>query len=76
MGTLWMTILGLFSGIVSLVNKALDFFKTSSLINRGKVMEQAEQAKREAELERETTKIILENRTKEDTIKRMDEGSF
>ena len=76
MGTLWMTILGLFSGIVSLVNKALDFFKTSSLINRGKVLEQAEQAKREAELERETTKIILENRTKEDTIKRMDEGSF
>ncbi len=76
MSSLWSIVLGLFSGVVKLFNKALDYVKSMELINQGKKLEQAENAKREAEFQRKTSEILTQERTKEETTKKLEDGTF
>ena len=73
---IWLTVLGLVGGIVRGFNKVLDWFKEIKWTNVGKELEQAEAAKHEAEVIRETSEIIAEDRTREETVKRMEDGTF
>jgi hypothetical protein len=76
MSGIWLTILGFVNGAISLFNKALDWVKELKFVNYGRELQQAEDAKREAQITRETSEILAEDRTKEQTAKRMDEGTF
>lgn len=76
MGSIWLTILGLFNGVVSAFNKVLEWFKEAKWTNIGKSLEQAEIAKQEAEATRVSSEIIAEERTREQTAKRMEDGTF
>ena len=73
---LFTTILGLFSGLSSLLGKALEFVKYKALVSWGKEQHAAELAKEEIEINRKQTEILNEDRTKSDVIKRMENGTF
>ena len=76
MSSIWITVVGLVNGVVKLFNGLLDYFKELKWVNIGKSLNQAEIAKEEAQITRETSEIINEDRTKEDTANRMDDGTF
>jgi hypothetical protein len=73
---MWATLLGLFSGIISIFGRVLEYFKEERLVNQGKASEQAERAKEEILINRETTEILSQERTEEETIKRLESGTF
>jgi hypothetical protein len=75
-GGIWVTILGLLSGLVSVLSKVFEQLKTTELINQGKSLQQAEIAKDELEKSREQNEILVQDRTKEDVVKRLDDGTF
>lgn len=72
----WEIIVGFATGVLKTLSRVLDMIKTKANINTGRVIEQAEQAKEETEVNRQQTKILMEERTKEDTIKKMENGTF
>jgi len=76
MEKLWAVILGAVNGVIRFFNGILDWFRETNWISQGKALEQAEAAKREAQLTRETSEILSEDRTKEDTTKRLEDGTF
>ena len=69
-------ILGFFSGAFKVFGKVIDIFKTKRDVNQGRILEQAEQAKRENELIRKETEILTENRTKDIVVKKLEKGTF
>lgn len=69
-------ILGFFSGAFKAFGRILDMLRTKRDINRGRILEQAEQAKRENELMRKETEVLTERRNKDDTIKKLKKGTF
>ena len=73
---MWATILGLLSGLVSVFSKVMDHLKTQDMINQGKALQQAEIAKDEIEKSREQNEILTQDRTKEDVVKRLNDGTF
>lgn len=72
----WEIIVGFATGVLKTLSRVLDMIKTKANINTGRVIEQAEQAKEETEVNRQQTEILMEERTKEDTIKKMENGTF
>jgi hypothetical protein len=73
---IWVAVLGLFSGIVQIFAKVLEQLKTNELINQGKELQQAEIAKEEIETSRQQTEILTKDQTREETIKKLEDGSF
>ena len=73
---IWVTILGLLSGLVSIFSKVMEDLKKEELKNQGKIEQQAEIAKDEVEKTREQTEILTQDRTREDVVKRLDDGTF
>lgn len=69
-------IVGFASGFFKSLVRVLDMLKAKANINTGKALEQAEQAKQEAELNRKQTEILVQNRTKDETIKKLENGTF
>mgnify|MGYP003346981954 CR=1 FL=1 len=69
-------ILGFFSGAFKAFGRVLDMLRTKRDVNQGRVLEQAEQAKRENELMRKETEVLTENRTKDDVAKKLESGTF
>lgn len=76
MGGIWVTILGLLSGLVSIFSKVMEDLKKQDLKNQGKIEQQAEIAKDELEKSREQNEILVQDRTREDVAKRLDDGTF
>lgn len=70
------TILGFLSSLSQIISKVLDYFREKNLINQGKALQQAEIAKDEININREQTEILSQDRTKEETIKRLEDGTF
>ena len=70
------TILGFLNGLFSFGSKILEYIKANELINRGKADQQADIAKDEIIINREQTAILTKEVTKEDTIKKMKDGTF
>lgn len=75
-GGIWVTILGLLSGLVSIFSKVMEDLKKQDLKNQGKIEQQAEIAKDELEKSREQNEILVQDRTKEDVVKRLEDGTF
>jgi uncharacterized membrane-anchored protein YhcB (DUF1043 family) len=75
-GGIWVTILGLLSGLVSVFSKVMEELKKQDLKNQGKIEQQAEIAKDELEKTREQNEILVQDRTKEDVVKRLEDGTF
>jgi len=73
---MWATILGLLSGLVSVFSKVMEHLKTQEMINQGKALQQAEIAKDEIDKSREQNEILTQDRTKEDVVKRLNDGTF
>ena len=69
-------ILGFFSGAFKAFGRVLDMLRTKRDVNQGRVLEQAEQAKRENELMRKETEVLIEKRNKDDTIEKLKKGTF
>jgi len=73
----WLSvILGLLSGVVQGLLKVFDAIKTQELINQGRTLEQADRAKDEIEINRQQTEILAQNQSKEETIKKLEDGTF
>ena len=73
---IWVTILGLLSGLVSVFSKVMENLRNQELKNQGKIEQQAEIAKDELEKSREQNEILVQDRTKEDVVKRLEDGTF
>lgn len=70
------TIIGLFGGFFSFFGKIFDYWKSTELINQGKVLSQAELAKDEININRQQTEILSQERTKADTLRKLKDGTF
>lgn len=69
-------ILGFFSGLFGSLTRILDMFKTKKTLDQGRALQQADQAKREIALQRQETEILTQKLTKEDVIKKLEDGKF
>lgn len=69
-------VLGFLSGFFKTATKVLELIKAKQFQTQGRQLEQAEQAKEEVQINREQQEIMLEDRKREDTIKRMEDGTF
>jgi hypothetical protein len=76
LGGIWGVILGLVSGLVSVFGKVLEHIKTQELIDQGKSLQQAEIAKEEIDKSRAQTEILSQDRTREETIEKLERGDF
>lgn len=74
--TITSAILGLVRGIVSLFNKSIEWFKEKALIRMGRELESGDIAKEEVEITRKQTEILTQDRTKEDVVKKLEDGKF
>ena len=70
------SILGIFSTLGSLLGRFFDIVKENTLVNWGREQHAADLAKEELEINRKQTEILNQDRTKEDTVKRLEDGSF
>jgi hypothetical protein len=50
--------------------------KKDELINQGREREQADIAKEEINVNREQTEILTKDQTREETVKKLDDGTF
>lgn len=69
-------LLGFFTGFMKTATKILELVKEKQFQATGRKLEQAEQAKDEVEVTRKQTEILIEDRKKSDTIKRLEDGTF
>lgn len=69
-------ILGLFNGALGLFNKLIEYAKEIRLINFGRDQQISDLAKEEIEINRKQTEILTQERTKEEVIKKMEDGTF
>ena len=76
MGSLWLTLISIVSGVVSFANKFLAYMKTQKDINTGKTIQNAELKEKEAEIAIKQAEIISQPKTKEETVKQLDNGKF
>jgi hypothetical protein len=69
-------ILGLFNGALGVFGKFIDYVKEIRFINYGREQQLSDLAKEEIEINRKQTEILTQERTKEEVIKRMENGDF
>ena len=70
------TILSFLGGIWSFATKVLDYIREKSLVAMGRSLEQGDLAKNEAEVVRTTSEILAKEVTKEETVKKLKDGTF
>jgi hypothetical protein len=73
---IWVTVLGLLNGLVQVFARVLEQLKKDELITQGKELQQAEIAKEEIDMNRQQTEILTKDQTREETAKKMEDGSF
>jgi len=76
MWSLVATVLALFKSLGDLASKAFDYFSRKEAIDEGKTIANAEMAEKDQDIEDEQTKILIEDRTKDDVINKMEKGEF
>lgn len=69
-------VLGFFAGFFKAFGRILDMLKTKKNVEHGRVLEQADLAKRENELLRKETEVLTESRKKDDVVKKLESGTF
>ena len=68
--------LGFLSGVVQAALKILEILKTKKMIEEAKKQKEAEIAKHDAEVTRQQTEILIQDRSKKDVIDKMKDGTF
>ena len=61
---------------MGLFSRVLDYLKEMRLVAWGREQHAADLAKDEIEINRKQTEILNQDRTKEDVIKRLNDGTF
>lgn len=69
-------ILGLLSGFFSVFSRILEYFKKEELKNEGKTEVIKEIAVKEVEITRKQTEVLIKDEKREDTIKKLENGTF
>lgn len=57
-------------------NKMFDWFKRHEAIEHGKKLKEIEIIEENKEVEKEQTQILLQDRTKEEVVDKMEKGTF
>ena len=70
------TILGFLSGFFSVFSRILEYFKKEEIKNEGKNEIVKEIAVKEVEINRGQTEVLIKDEKKEDTIKKLENGTF
>ena len=68
--------MSILSSLSKLATKLLDYFKEKKLIEQGKTLEKAEIAIHELEINKKQTEIIMKDQSKEETVKKLKDGTF
>lgn len=68
--------MGILSSLSKLATGILDYFREKKLVEQGKTLEKAEIAVHELEVSKEQTKIIMKDQSKEETVKKLKDGTF
>lgn len=69
-------ILGFLSGFFSVFSKILEYFKKEEIKNEGKNEVVKEIAVKEVEINRRQTEVLIKDEKREDTIKKLENGTF
>ena len=69
-------ILGFLSGFFSVFSRILEYFKKQELKNEGKTELTKEIAVKEVEITRKQTEVLIKDEKREDTIKKLENGTF
>lgn len=69
-------ILGFLSGFFSVFSRILEYFKKEEIKNEGKTELAKEIAQRGLELSRKQTEVLIKDEKREDTIKKLESGTF
>lgn len=69
-------ILGFLSGFFSVFSRILEYFKKEELKNEGKTEVIKEIAVKEVEITRKQTEVLIKDEKREDTIKKLENGTF
>jgi len=62
--------------LLSVMAKFMDYVKSKQWMDFGKQQAEAEIAKEQTSIVREQTKVLVEDRSIEDTKKKLDDGTF
>ena len=66
----------LLASFTSIFGKIFEWFKNREAVEHGKTLKEIELIKKNDEVQKEQTKILLEDRTKEELIDKMKKGTF
>ena len=69
-------ILGFLSGFFSVFSRILEYFKKEEIKNEGKNEIVKEIAVKEVEINRRQTEALIKDEKREDTIKKLENGTF
>lgn len=69
-------ILGFLSGFFSVFSRILEYFKKEEIKNEGKNEIVKEIAVKEVEITRKQTEVLIKDEKREDTIKKLESGTF
>ena len=70
------SILGIFSALGSLLGRFFEIVRENTLVNWGREQHAADLAKEELEINRKQAEILNQDRTKQDTVSRLEDGTF
>ena len=57
-------------------SKLLDWFKNKEAVDHGKSLKEVEIIKQNDEVEKEQTNVLIQDRTKDEVIEKMEKGTF
>lgn len=70
------SIFGAISNLFEFFNKLFDWFKQKDAVEHGKNLKEIEIIKTNDVVEKEQTEILIQDRTKEEVIDKMEKGTF
>lgn len=76
MGTFWLTLISLATGVLSFFGKVFDYIRDQKMIELGKQINNNEINKKEQEIKDKQTDIIMTPAKKEDIEKKLEDGKF
>lgn len=70
------SIAALITSFAGIFGKIFDWFKTREAVEHGKTLKEVELIRKNDVVSKEQTKILMEDRTKEEIIDKMKKGTF
>lgn len=74
--TFFGSLAALFASMFSFMGKVVDWFKIREAVDHGKNLKEIEIIKQNDAIEKEQTTILIQDRTKEEVINKMEKGTF